>query len=195
MNGSQANTILRPYLERLGLAPVKSFEVYRTRYPHRPIHRRTTTANVLCDEVWADIVNAFVDDEPQVRPILHPHGLRLLGIQGPSGEIEILLWFKKVRGTKPRCYPTASARNRLSGGNFEMFKRATVLVVGYQLNREETRIIRVSIFPPSMGTPEWIIDLNIDAAGAVATMPGGVPQRPARPRVVVRRIDQRRLIE
>ena len=78
MNEDQAHRILKPYYSKLAGAIVRSFETYRTRYPHRPIHQRRTKANVMCDEIWAEIVNEFDEDAPHVRPIEQSHGLRLL---------------------------------------------------------------------------------------------------------------------
>ena len=193
----QAFSILDPYLNRLALAVVKSFQTYRTRYPHRPIHRRTTAANVICDEIWAEIVGAFDEDAPRVHPVEQKYGLRLLGVQGRSGETEILLWFKKVDGKRnPKNYPTDRAKKRLAGENIEMFAEATILVVGYRLNRDETRVLSVSISRPSKGRPEWYIDLELpgDATNVVKIAQESDSGQPSR-RVVVHRIKQTRLVE
>jgi hypothetical protein len=197
MKEELAHAILQPYLEKLAITIVKSFETYRTRYPHRPIHRRTTAASVICDEIWAEIVNAFDEDAPRVRPIQQAYGLRLLGVQGPSGETEILLWFKKVDGHRnPRSYPTKLASERLAGKNLEMFSRATVLIVGYCLNRDETRILSVSISRPAKGRPEWYIDLELpETPHNVVQISGSESTSTSSKRVVVRRIKQARLGE
>lgn len=198
MTEDQAHSVLKPYLNRLAAAVVKSFYTYRTRYPHRPIHRRTTVANVMCDEIWAEIVGEFDGDRPMVRPVEQKYGLRLLGIQNQRGEIEILLWFKKVNTQRnPRSYPTDRAKNRLSGGSEEMFKKATVLVVGYQLNRDETRIRRVSISRPSLGKPEWYIDLEIseESTNMVKMTKEQAETAQQGRRVVVKRVSQARLVE
>ncbi len=197
MTEDNAYRILKPHLKRLALAIVQGFQTYRTRYPHRPIHRRTTAANVICDEAWAEIVNTFVDDAPRVRPIDQRYGLRLLGVEGNVGEIEILLWFKKVNGQrKPRSIPTDRAKRRLAGENLELFSKATILIVGYQLNRDETRILRVSIFRPSLGKPEWYIDLELpEESSNVVKMTAADASQSTSRRVVVRRIKQARLVE
>jgi hypothetical protein len=154
--------VLRPHFDKIAFAIVKSFETYRTRYPHRPIHQRRTAANVMCDEIWAEIVNAFDDDLPRVRPIEQKRGLRLLGIGGVTGEIEILLWFKKVdRQHRPKSFPTIRAKRMLKGDNLEMFKKATTLVVGYNLNREQNRIVSVSIIKMVSNRADWFIDLEL----------------------------------
>lgn len=195
MQEDQAHSILQPYLSKLAKGVVKSFETYRTRYPHRPIHRKATAANVVCDEVWAEIVNSFDEDAPRIKPIEQKYGLRLLGVQGPSGDTEILLWFKKVNGQrKARAYPTKTASSRLAGGNVEMFEQATVLIVGYRLNRDETKVLWVSICKPSHGRPEWYIDLELPSSETnVIKMEDG--QTAAAPRVIVKRVKQLRLVE
>lgn len=193
MTENQAFGILEPHLNRLAACVVKAFENYRTRYPHRPIHRRTAVANVLCDEIWAEAVNAFDEIAPLVRPIPHIYGTRYLGVQGPKGEIEILLWFKMVDGQgRPRSYPTSRAKRMLSGKNLELFEKATVLVVGHHLNKEETRIVSVSVGPPSSRRREWCIDLTLPANNIVEISETASQAAPGR-RVVVRRIRQDRL--
>jgi hypothetical protein len=195
MTEDNAHAILSPHYNRIALAIVKSFGTYRTRYPHRPIHRRTTAANVICDEVWAEIVSAFDDYAPMIRPIEHRYGLRLLGISGKTGEIDILLWFKKVDGNRnPSNYRTPTAARRLAGDTLEMFEQATLLVVGYRLNRDETRVISISITRPSVGRPEWYIELELPEGleNIVQIARGSETAAPGK-RVVVRRIKQTRL--
>jgi hypothetical protein len=194
MNEDQAHRILRPYYSKLAGAVVRSFETYRTRYPHRPIHQRRTTANVMCDEIWAEIVNEFDEDAPRVKPIEQSHGLRLLGIAAANGEIEVLLWFKKFdRNKRPRSLPTGRSKRMFKGGTLEMFEKAVTLVVGYQLNLEETRIRGVSICRLLDGRPEWYIDLDLPEAPAnMVQLPDRSPQAQSRRRVVVRRTNQKR---
>jgi|SRR6185437_5373172 len=195
MKEDAALGILNPHLEKLASSVVRGFEIYRTRYPHRPIHRRTTSANVMCDEIWAAIINTFCDDAPQVKPIEQPHGLRLLGIQGPTGETEILLWFKKVdSGRRPRSLLTGRSQKMLKGENLEMFKSATTLVVGHHLNREENRILSISITRLLMGKADWYFDLELpDAPSNLMQLPEKSPQAPSSTRVVVKRVGQQRL--
>lgn len=193
----QAHSILRKHYNRLALAVQDGFASYRTRYPHRPRHRKTTAANVVNDEIWAEVINAF-DEVPGVRCIEQRYGLRLLGIIGDTGETEILLWFKKVDGVRnPRNNPTRRSRRLHAGQNLEMFENATVLVVGYRLNKDETQVNRVSITRPSTGKPEWFIDLQIpEQTGNLVKMnpKSGDSESPAR-RVSVQRIKQTRLVE
>jgi hypothetical protein len=197
MNEDQAHSILKSYYSKLAGAIVRSFETYRTRYPHRPIHQRRTTANVMCDEIWAEIVNEFDEDAPRVRPIEQSYGLRLLGIAGANGEIEVLLWFKKFdRSKRPRSImATGRSKRMFKGGTLEMFDKAAMLVVGYQLNLEETRIRGVSICQLLDGRPEWYIDLDLPEAPAkIVQLPDRSPQAPSgRRRVIVRRTSQKRL--
>jgi hypothetical protein len=195
MNEDQANRILKPYYSKLAGAVMRSFETYRTRYPHRPIHQRRTTANVMCDEIWAEIVNEFDEYAPRVRPIEQSHGLRLLGIAGANGEIEVLLWFKKFgRNKRPRSMPTGRSKQMFKGGTLEMFDKAVTLVVGYQLNLEETRIRGVSICRLLDGRPEWYIDLDLPEASAnIVQLSDRSPQAPSGRRVIVRRTGQKRL--
>jgi hypothetical protein len=190
-----AVALLRPYFDRLAFAIVRSFETYRTRYPHRPIHQRRTAANVMCDEIWAEIVNAFDEDIPRVRPIEQQRGLRLLGIAGVTGEIEILLWFKKVdRGHRPKSFPTKRAQRMHKGQNLDMFKQATTLVVGYNLNHEQNRIVSVSIIKMLSKRAEWFIDLELpEDAENLIELPQQSPQGSTASRVVVRAIRQTRL--
>jgi hypothetical protein len=194
MNEDQAHRILKPYYAKLAGAVVRSFATYRTRYPHRPIHQRRTTANVMCDEIWAEIIAEFDEDAPRVRPVEQSHGLRLLGIAGANGEIEVLLWFKKFdRNKRPRSMPTGRSKRMFKGGTFEMFEKAVTLVVGYQLNPEETRIRGVSICRLLDGRPEWYIDLDLPEASAnIVQLPDSSPQAPSARRVIVRRTSQKR---
>ena len=194
MEQDAAVAILRPYFEKLALAIVKSFETYRTRYPHRPIHQRRTAANVMCDEIWAEIVNAFDDDLPRVRPIEQQRGLRLLGIAGVTGEIEILLWFKKVdRQHRPKSFPTERAKRLHKGQNLEMFKKATTLVVGYNLNREQNRIVSVSIIKMVSNRADWFIDLELPEDAETLIELAKAPEPATGSRVVVRAVRQTRL--
>ena len=195
MEQDAAIALLQPHFDKLAFAIVRSFETYRTRYPHRPIHQRRTTANVMCDEIWAEIVNAFDDDIPRVKPIEQRRGLRLLGIAGVTGEIEILLWFKKVdRQHRPKSLPTGRARRMHEGRSLEMFKKATTLVVGYNLNREQNRIVSVSIIKMLSNRAEWFIDLELPKdAEKLIELPHGATQEATGSRVLVRAVRQTRL--
>jgi len=55
-----------------------------------------------------------------------------------------------------------------------MFEQATLLVVGYRLNRDETRVISIRITRPSVGRPEWYIDLELpEGLENIVQMPHG----------------------
>jgi hypothetical protein len=148
----------------------------------------------MCDEIWAEVVNAFVDDSPLVKPIEQQRGLRLLGIAGAAGEIEILLWFKKVdRKHCPKSFPTERAKRMHKGQNLEMFKRATTLVVGYNLNHEQNRIVSVSIIKMLSSRADWFIDLELpeDTQGLIEL--NSETTATSASRVVVRAVRQARL--
>jgi hypothetical protein len=194
MKEDYAFKMLKPFLPKLAHGVVRGFEVYRKKYPHRPIHRRTTSANVICDEIWAEVVNVFCDDAPRVKPIMQHHGLRLLGIQGTTAETEILLWFKKVdRSRRPHSLPTERSKKMLRGDTLEMFESATTLVVGYHLNREENRIRTVSISRLLDSKIEWSFELDLPDDGNLVQLPETSPQAPSATRVVIRRVEQKRL--
>jgi hypothetical protein len=75
----------------------------------------------------------------------------------------ILLWFKKTdRHHRPRIYPTNHALHLERGGQLSLFPDCTILIVGYLLNQDETKVARVSISRPAGRglRPEWCIDLE-----------------------------------
>jgi hypothetical protein len=149
----------------------------------------------MCDEIWAEIVNAFDEDYPRVRPIEQQGGLRLLGIAGTSGEIEILLWFKKVdRQRRPKSYPTSRAKRMLKGENLEMFKKATTLIVGYNLNHEQNRIVSVSIVKMLSNRADWFIDLELPETARNLIEISDSSQGPTESRVVVKAVQQTRFV-
>jgi hypothetical protein len=77
---------------------------------------------------------------------------------------KVIVHFKKLgRGRTPRSYPTKHALTLLEGTPDlpGISPAATLVLVGYTLSLEETRVSRVSIVKPK-GTrvPEWFIDLE-----------------------------------
>jgi len=107
--------------------------------------------------------------------------LTLLEIDG-----RILVWFKKLgRERTSRNILTMHVRQILAGAVPELPgipSAAALLIVGYTPNRDETRVSRVSIVPPtSKKKPEWYIDLESAEGGVIGMMPpapiGGEPRR------------------
>jgi hypothetical protein len=146
---------LKKHYDRLWDSAFDGYEAYR-KYPDRTLHRKTTRANIVNDLILAKAIQEF-DEVPRVKLVEERRiNLRLLKI-----EDNILLWFKKM-DSQHNCqiFPTEHAK-LLQAGQLSLFPGADVLVVGYLLNPEETRVSRVSIAKPAgIGkSPEWFIDL------------------------------------
>jgi hypothetical protein len=157
MDYTEAHSILESRYERLCASVVAAYRKYR-KYPGRTIHRRTTRANIVNDEILAAVIGDFHDDAEIRLVLIRKKNLRFMQV-----EDRILLWFKKMdRQHKPKIYPTPHARHLESGGQVSMFPDCTILIVGYLLNRDETDVIRVSISKPAGrgSRPEWFIDLE-----------------------------------
>jgi hypothetical protein len=143
--------------ERLCASVVAAYRKYR-KYPGRPLHRRTTRANIVNDEILAAVIEGFHDDAAVRQVMIRKKNLRFMQV-----EDRVLLWFKKMdRQRKPTIFPTEHARHLESGGQLSMFPNCVILIVGYLLNRDETDVIRVSISKPAGrgSRPEWFIDLE-----------------------------------
>jgi hypothetical protein len=193
----KADKLLKQHYQKLVSGVVRGFQAYRERYPHRPRHRNITVANLVNDEQWAEIITEF-DEVPGVRVIEQSRGLRFLGICGNDGSVELLLWFKKVDAQRTsQLNKTRRSALLHAGQAVEMFPHSTVLVVGYYLNRDRTKVIRVSINRPTTGTPEWFIDLDVpqDANKVTNINTGTTESAVPTKRVTVRKIKQHRLAE
>ena len=179
----EASSLLEKHYDRLCVAVVDGYERYR-KYPHRPIHRRSTRANIVNDEIIARVIEEF-DGVPDVKLVeLRARGLRFLRISD-----RVLLWFKKTdRQRKIRIYPTRPAQRLESHGQLRLLPGLDVLVIGYLLNHDETKVIRVSI--AKMGghrqKPEWYIDLE-PAESNVMVLQHSANGQTSRPRVIVKR--------
>ncbi len=150
-----AHARLRKHYDRLWDSVFDGYEGYR-KYPDKTLHRRSTRANIVNDLILARAIQEF-DEVSRVKLIERRKiNLRLLKV----GD-DILLWFKKMDAQR-NCmiFPTDHAK-LLQAGQMTMFPKADVLIVGYLLNPEETRVSRVSITKPAgLGkSPEWFIDL------------------------------------
>lgn len=180
----EAGSILEKHYDRICFAVADGYDRYR-KYPHRLLHRRSTRANIVNDEVVARVVEEF-DGIPETKLIdLRSRGLRLLRVQD-----RILLWFKKTdRQRRIRIYPTVPAQQLESQGQIRLFPGLNILVVGYLLNRDETRVIRVSISKPKGHglKPEWYIDLEPRENDNLLLMPSDSGPQPTRPRIVVKK--------
>lgn len=184
MTQDQAHELLEPHYERLCIAVVNAWRRYR-KYPSRTIHRRSTRATIVNDEIIAAIIAEF-HEVGDTKPVeIRKKNLRFLMV----GE-RILLWFKKTdRMRRLRIYPTLHAQHMEKGGQLSFFPNQEILVVGYLLNRDETKVIRVSICKPSgIGMrPEWFIDLEPGDEQSIAVIdPKTKPGAPGRPRVSVK---------
>jgi hypothetical protein len=180
----EADAILEKHYDHLCLAVVDGYERYR-KYPHRPLHRRSTRANIVNDEIIARIIEEF-DGVPETKLVdLRSRGLRLLRV-----EDRILLWFKKTdRQRRIRIYPTLPAQQLESRGQIRLLPGLNILVVGYLLNGDETKVIRVSISKPKGHglRPEWYIDLEPGENNNLVLMPSDSGPQTNRPRVLVKR--------
>jgi hypothetical protein len=150
-----ADTRLRKHYDRLWNASSQGFKEY-LKYPSRSLHTKRTRANIVHDEILAKAIGEF-DEVPNVKLIDKPRmNLQLLKV----GD-DLLLWFKKMDAQR-RCQLVLTEHAKLlQAGQIPMFPNADILVVGYLLNPEETRVDRVSIGKPAgVGkVPEWFIDL------------------------------------
>ena len=180
----EASELLEKHYDRLCIAVVDAYERYR-KYPHRPLHRRSTRANIVNGEIIARVIEEF-DGVPEVKLVeLRARGLRFLRVSD-----RILLWFKKTdRQRKIRIYPTLPATRLESHGQIRLFPGLGVLVVGYLLNRDETKIVRVSI--AKMGghgkKPEWYIDLEPAENNLIVLQHSESSSQSKRPRVTVKK--------
>jgi len=153
---AEAHSILQARYERLCSSVVAGYRRYR-RYPNRTIHRRSTRANIVNDEILSAVIQEFHDD-PTVKPVM----IRSKNLRFMQVDDRVLLWFKKIdRQRNPAIYPTEHAI-ALQSGQQSMFPDYTVLIVGYLLNRDETDVVRVSISKPNGRSrrPAWFIDLE-----------------------------------
>lgn len=155
MTEDKAHARLSKYYDRLWDSAFDAFDAYR-KYPDKTLHRRSTRANIVNDLIFAKAIQEF-DDIPRVKPVERRHiNLRLLKV----GD-DILLWFKKMNAGRA-CENVATRHAALlQAGQTLLFPDAEVLVVGYLLNPEETKVSRVSITKPTglHKPPEWYIDL------------------------------------
>ncbi len=178
--------ILEPHSDRLWHSAVKhGFERYKT-YPHRPLHRRETRASVIHD-LMVDGARQEFDGISGVRFIdVARKGLTLVEI-----EETVLIWFKKLGvGRLPRANRTRHAA-LLMCGRLDLLPglppAATLVVVGYKLNLDETRVSRVSIARfAGRPKPEWYIDLEEPEEGVRA-----IPETPPHISPSVRRVRAR----
>ena len=168
MNQDEADALLRKHYRRLCEAVVTAFQRYR-KYPRRTVHRRATRATVVNDEIFAGVIESFVD-VPDTKPVdIRRKNLRFLKVGDRA-----LLWFKKTdRKHRPSIYPTEHAVHLEAGGQMSLFPDCTVLIVGYLLNRDETKVARVSISRPAGRgmRPEWCIDLEPAEDATLKVMP------------------------
>lgn len=163
----EADSILQAHYGRIWRSATYGFEQWK-KYPNRPKHLRRTRANIIHDLMMDKAIQEF-DDVPNARPLeLHGGTLRFLVLDD-----RIALWFKKVDGArKPSNYPTPAAMER-HAGQFSLFPDASIIVVGYELNRDETKIKRVSVsLPNGHQRPAWFIDIERPEP-KVLTLTGG----------------------
>jgi hypothetical protein len=152
--------ILEPHYPRLFRCIVDlGFERYR-RYPNRVVHRPGTRASVVHD--------LMINGAQQVFDGVG--GIRFVPVAGTDItllEIDetVLIWFKKLRsGRNASGNRTRNSKTMMRGDVADLPgipAAATLLVAGYYLNRDQTRVARVSIVKyTSGGQVEWYIDLD-----------------------------------
>ena len=184
MKQAEAHSILRTRYAPLCAAVVAAYRKYG-KYPGRTIHRRTTRANIVNDEILAAVIGDFHEDEAVCLKLIRKKNLRFMQV-----EDRILLWFKKMdRQRRPAIYPTDHAMHLESGGQMSMFPDCTILIVGYLLNRDETDVVLVSIIKPAGrgSRPEWYIDLQPVEEPKLAVMRKATSDSKPRFRVVVKK--------
>jgi hypothetical protein len=152
---TQAERRLSKHYNRIGRACVNGYAKYKD-YPRRTVHRKTTKANVVCDEILACVISEF-DEVPGTKLIEDKKsGLRVFAIGDDIG-----LWFKKVDvNRRLRNVPTKQALALQSGAQLELFAKRWIIAVGYLPSDDGKRIRRISIFKPGRRKPEWFIDLE-----------------------------------
>jgi hypothetical protein len=161
-------SLVEPHLAKTWECVSNAFHKYKSEYPDQTIHRRATRANLINDLVFAQIVTEF-DEQTDCRILEdRKRNLRFLVI----GE-RVMLWFKKVdQRRQPSNYLTSHARRLLSGKQLTIFPQASVILVGYLLNSEESQVRRVSFSPPSLFRPKWFFDVEAEEQPAAMAMPG-----------------------
>src|ERR1035441_9393064 len=106
MDHEEAHLILHGRYERLCMSVVNGYRRYK-RYPSRAIHRRTTRANIVNDEILAAVIGDFHDDPGVCLRQIRSKNLRFMQV-----EESILLWFKKMdHSRRPAIFPTTHARH------------------------------------------------------------------------------------
>jgi hypothetical protein len=165
---NEAHSILESRYERLCASVVAAYRKYR-KYPGRTIHRRTTRASIVNDEILAAVIQDFHEDVGTKPILVRGKNLRFMQV-----EDRILLWFKKMDGAhRPKIYPTDHAKELQSGRQSTLFPDCTILIVGYLLNPDETDVVRISICKPAGRglKPEWFIDLEPTEETNLTVMP------------------------
>lgn len=184
MTQDQAHERLKDHYQILCESVVDAYQRYR-KYPRRTIHRRATRAGVVNDEIIAGVIESF-HDIPNAYPVeIRRKNLRFLKV----GD-DVLLWFKKTdRRHRPSIYPTDHAVSLEAGGQISMFPDCTILVVGYLLNRDETKVVRVSIAKPAgrRRLPEWCIDIEPISDAKLKVIPRDKAEGGPRFKIVVKK--------
>jgi hypothetical protein len=165
------------------------FQAYRTLYPNQTRHRLSTRASIVSDEMVALAVQAFDGRNDICLREITRLNLRLL----KYGD-GLLLWFKKLDGSRLcSTFPTKHSKEEMHYGQESLFPDATILIVGYLLNKEQTKVSRVSILKPAgyKQLPHWYIDLEraeniLNFPGASQPSKEGIAQSNGEPSKLVR---------
>lgn len=163
----EVSNLLEPHFDRLYKCASAGINQYQKQYPNRPIHRSRTRANIAHD-LMIDAARQEFDGVAGARIIdISSKHLTILDF-----DEKVVVLFKKLDGGRtPRNYPTKHAKG-LMGGTLDLpgiTPAATVVVVGYTLNLEETKVARVSIVRPKGNKiPEWFIDLHEPESNALS---------------------------
>ena len=149
-----AYAALEPHIPRLWRCHENAIKRYRDS-PDIPIYRKSTGANIVSDLVFANVIAEF-DEVPETKIIAdEDRRLRFLSVSDL-----IKLWFKKLDDKKESSNVSTTQSDELNRGQLTFFGETALLVVGYQLNAEETALKCMAISPPNWVKPRWFIDVE-----------------------------------
>lgn len=131
--------------------------------PSAPIYCARTNSATRNDHIIAELLNnldGFVD--------LFEDKQRNVKFLKFGKKHTFLLWVKKLNSARQysvvRAVETRAAHlEMLANGQQELLPSATIIVVGYTLSRDRSRVVNVSIVPTCARgkKPEWWIDLKM----------------------------------
>jgi hypothetical protein len=158
---------IQPHVRRLWNCISQAYQRYRTEYPDVLLHRKATRANIINDLILANVIADF-DEVPGSQIInIEQHQLRLLSLS----EV-VTLWFKKLDENRESSNVNTHQAGEMNRGQLNLFGgEASLIIAGYQLNKDETAIKCISFSPPNLVKPRWFIDVEAVAQPIIMGRP------------------------